>query len=121
MRFIDIKYSTRLVILIGSYAIKIPLSRRGYLQSKNEKKLWNEYSHTGMLGKIHFEFIGIVCMKRYPPIKRLLRSYVAGIKMVIPDLDIKNCDLNNKNNWGSDDGVFLLVDYGINEYISSLY
>lgn len=116
-----IKLSTRLIILIGSIAIKIPLSFRGYLQSKNESFIYSRYKSTGMLGKLHWEFMGIVCMKRYKPVRRILKSYVKGIKMLIPELDIKNCDLHNYRNWGTEDGYNVLIDYGINERISKMY
>lgn len=116
-----IKISTRLVILLSDKAIKIPLSKRGYLQGKNEKYLWDKYNSLGMLGKLHWEFMGVVCMKRYKPISRILKSYVKGIKMFIPELDIKNCDLYNSQNWAEDNGSNILIDYGINEKIAKMY
>jgi hypothetical protein len=67
-----IKISTRLVFLIGNRVYKFPLSRRGFLQCKNEKKMWDKYSHTGILGKLHWERFGVVCMKRYPKANRIL-------------------------------------------------
>jgi hypothetical protein len=121
MAFIEIKSSTRVVILIGRYAIKFPVSRRGYLQGKNEAKIWRIYKHVGLLGHLYWELFGIVCMKRYEPAKKLLRGHVKGVKMFIPPLDIYRCDLNNKANWGTENGSNVLIDYGINEYITRLY
>jgi hypothetical protein len=116
-----IKVNTRLVILVSDIAIKIPFNLRGFLQSKNEKYLWNKYKGLGMLGKLHWEFCGIVCMKRYKPVNKILGAYVKGIKRVIPELNIKNCDINNYRNWGSENGYNILIDYGINERISKMY
>ena len=46
---ISFKYSTRLVILLKNIVIKIPLSKRGYLQGLNEKKIWDKYKHLDLL------------------------------------------------------------------------
>lgn len=117
-----IKISTRVVTIFNKFVIKFPVSRRGYLQGKNEADLWRRYRHLGMLGKIYFEFCGIVVMKRYEPLNRpILKAYVKGIKMLIPELAVANCDLFNSANWGYDDGCLILIDYGINEQISKLY
>jgi len=40
---ISFKYSTRLVIILKNVVIKIPISRRGYLQGINEKMIWDKY------------------------------------------------------------------------------
>jgi hypothetical protein len=116
-----IKKNTRLVILIGNIAIKIPLSIKGYLQSKNERYIYSKYKNLGMLGKLYWEFMGIVCMKRYKPIPRILKSYVKGMKMLIPEFDFKNCDLNNPSNWGKEDDYLILIDYGITKDIAKIY
>jgi hypothetical protein len=112
-----IKYSTRLVFILPKIVFKFPIDRRGYLQGKNEKKLWNKYKATNLLGELIFEFLGIVIMKRYSRISNFTDYDVVKIKMSIKELDIDNCDLYNPENWA--DGK--LIDYGINEYISKLY
>jgi hypothetical protein len=41
---------------------------------------------------------------------------------MIPELDVINCDLHKVRNWGQDENLNpILIDYGINEYISTLY
>ena len=114
-------YSTRLVILIGKYAIKIPLSYRGYLQCKNELKIYDTYHHLNILGSLYKEFWGIVIMKRYQPVEVIPDELVYGIKYLIPEFDIQRCDLYNPANWGKDGNEYVLIDYGINEEISKMY
>jgi hypothetical protein len=124
-----IKYSTRLVFLIGNIVIKIPLSKRGYLQCKNEKRMWDKYKHLNVLGKLYWEWNGIICMKKYKPTNVLINENVAhdfidtvvGVKHLIPEFDIDKCDLYRAENWGIDGDDYVLIDYGINEEISKLY
>ncbi len=124
-----IKYSTRLVFLIGNIVIKIPLSKRGYLQCKNEKRMWDKYKHLNVLGKLYWEWNGIICMKKYKPTNVLINENVAhdfidtvvGLKHLIPEFDIDKCDLYRAENWGIDGDDYVLIDYGINEEISKLY
>jgi len=119
---LKIKVSTRLVFILRDIVIKIPLSRRGYLQGKNEKVLWNKYNHLNVLGELKWGCLGVVCMKRYPIINRIPTYVVMGIKSTIPELNIVNCDLHNVKNWGRDENLNpILIDYGITEYISTLY
>lgn len=125
----SIKYSTRLVILMFGIVIKIPLSRRGYLQCKNESKIWERYKHLNVLGRLYWEFGGIICMRRYAAVDVLIIEteekkfidVVVGIKYLIPEFDIDNCDLYRLENWGKSGDDYVLIDYGINEYISGLY
>ena len=119
---LKIKSSTRLVFILKDIVIKIPLSRRGYLQGKNEKTLWDKYNHLNMLGELRWERFGIVCMKRYSPLNRIPNGYVNWTKRNILELNVINCDLFNVKNWGQDENLNpILIDYGINEYISKLY
>ena len=55
-----IKISTRVVFLIGKYAIKIPVSKRGYLQGKNEAKIYTKYKRYPYLAPL----LGIVTGKQ---------------------------------------------------------
>jgi hypothetical protein len=116
-----IKTSTRLVILVGKYALKFPLSRRGFLQCKNERRIWQDYKHTNLIGTLHWESLGIVCMKRYESVKNIPISQIEIVKSTILEFDIPRCDLHNPHNWGIEDGKYYLIDYGINQYISTLY
>ena len=116
-----IKLSTRLVILLPNMVLKLPLSRRGYLQSKNEKAIWSKYKYLYHLGVLHWEFLGIVCMKRYKPVKAIPTLTVMLAKSIIQELDIDRCDLYNPENWGIENEQFYLIDYGISQYISTLY
>tara|TARA_R110000751_G_scaffold239698_1_gene340349 strand:- start:390 stop:686 length:297 start_codon:yes stop_codon:yes gene_type:complete len=97
------------------------MSRRGYLQSKNEKVLWNKYKTAHLLGALRWEFIGIVCMKRYNPIAEIPHANVLIVKSRIKELNIDRCDLYNPKNWGIENNEYYLIDYGISQYISSLY
>tara|TARA_Y100000385_G_scaffold281876_1_gene335417 strand:+ start:5828 stop:6193 length:366 start_codon:yes stop_codon:yes gene_type:complete len=116
-----IKISTRLVFLVFNIAIKIPLSYRGYLQGKNEKKIWLKYSKTKFLGTFYFEFLGVVVMKRYKPINITPHERVKKLKSTIPEFNFLNCDLYNCQNWGVERSKYYLIDYGINEKISKMY
>ena len=124
-----IRYSTRLVFLLGKIVIKIPLSKRGYLQCKNEKKMWDKYKHLNILGKLYWEWNGIICMKKYKPTNILINEKethkfidtVIGVKHMIPEFDIEKCDLYRTDNWGKFGNDYVLIDYGINEEISKLY
>ena len=119
---LKIKTSTRLVLILQNIVIKIPLSRRGYLQGKNERYLYKKYKGNGLLGELISEKFGIVIMKTYPQLSRIPDYVVYGIKIEIPELNIRNCDLHNVKNWGKDENSNpILIDYGINEYISTLY
>ena len=124
-----IRYSTRLVFLLGKIVIKIPLSKRGYLQCKNEKKMWDKYKHLNILGKLYWEWNGIICMKKYKPTNILINEKethkfidtVIGVKHMIPEFDIEKCDLYRTDNWGRLGNDYVLIDYGINEEVSKLY
>jgi len=127
------RYSTRLVLLLPFIVIKIPFSKRGYLQCKNEKKMWDRYKDFGILGKLYWEWNGIICMKRYKKIHTIEESSfwcskkndfidtVLGIKHIIPEFDIDKCDLYKIENWGISNGDYILIDYGINEEVSNMY
>lgn len=114
-----IKFSTRLVFLLPKIVVKIPIDKRGYLQGKNELALYSKYKNTKLLGELIAEFCGVVVMKRYNQLgSKLNEDMVMDIKNKIVELDIINCDLYNPDNWGEN---HILIDYGINEYISKLY
>jgi hypothetical protein len=116
-----IKISTRLVFIFPKIVLKFPLSFRGFLQSKNEKYLFDKYAPNDYLGKLYWEKFGVVCMKKYKKCKEIPSEKVFEIKQIIPELNIKNCDLHNCKNWGLNKDVYILLDYGINEEISKMY
>ena len=116
-----IKVSTRLAILFPRFVLKIPIGRRGYLQSKNEIFIWNKYKSVYSLGTLYWEFLGIVCMKRYKPVVKIPSTVVLIAKSTIKEFDINRCDLYNPKNWGIENKTYYLIDYGINKYISTLY
>tara|TARA_B110000495_G_C22754644_1_gene442013 strand:+ start:341 stop:703 length:363 start_codon:yes stop_codon:yes gene_type:complete len=116
-----IKISTRLIILFPKIVLKFPLGRRGYLQSKNEKIIWDKYKNNYPLGTLHWEFLGVVCMKRYKQVAEIPTKTVMLAKHIIKEFDIDRCDLYNSENWGIKNKQYYLIDYGISQYISTLY
>jgi hypothetical protein len=118
---ISVKYSTRLVIVLKNIVIKIPISRRGYLQALNEKKIWDKYYNLELLAELKWIFIGIICQKRYRTTNSIPMGAVEYTKELMHEFDFDNCDLYNPANWGVKDNQYILLDYGINEYIASLY
>jgi hypothetical protein len=118
---ISLKYSTRIVIILKNVVIKIPISKRGYLQGLNEKYIWDKYKQIGCLAELKWMYFGIVCQKRYNPVKIIPNTKVWLIKELIPEFDFDNCDLYKPENWGIENNNYILLDYGINENISKLY
>jgi hypothetical protein len=118
---ISFKYSTRLVILLSNIVIKIPLSRRGYLQGLNEKKIWDKYRNITSLAELKWMFMGVVCQKRYNVAKTIPNIVVRRNKISMPEFDFPDCDLHNPRNWGVEDNYYILLDYGINKQITNLY
>ena len=118
---ISFKYSTRLVIVFDNVVVKIPLSIRGYLQGINEKKIWDKYNRHGLLAELKWMRFGVVCQKRYDISKSIPKIVVKRLKAKIAEFNFDNCDLYNYENWGTDGKKYILLDYGISEYIASLY
>ena len=116
-----LKYSTRIVIVFDNVVVKIPISRRGYLQGLNEKKIWDKYHKIGLLAELKWMFMGVVCQKRYDSVGSIPDQLVNNTKKWIPEFNFDNCDLRSPANWGANDNQYILLDYGINEYIASLY
>lgn len=116
------KYSTRLVIIFKHIVIKIPVSRKGYLQGLNEKKIWDKYNNLTSLAELKWMFMGAVCQKRYDAeLLTIPNIVVRRIKSIVPEFDFDNCDLYNPENWGMEGKEYILLDYGINKYIADLY
>jgi hypothetical protein len=118
---ISLKYSTRIVIVFDNVVVKIPISRRGYLQGLNENKIWDKYHKLGMLAELKWVFMGVICQKRYDLVESIPDQLVNNTKRLMPEFDFDNCDLRSPANWGAKGNQYFLIDYGINEYIASLY
>lgn len=118
---VSFKYSTRLVIVLNNIVIKIPLSRRGYLQGLNEKKIWDKYKDLDLLAELKWMYLGVVCQKRYNIVKSIPDRIVIYTKKAMREFDIPYCDLYNSENWGIEDKKYILLDYGINKEITTLY
>lgn len=117
-----IKFSTRLVFVFKNIVIKIPINRKGYLQGINEKIIWDKYKNVSSLAELKWVYFGVVCQKRYDESTLIIPTRVIKhIKSQIPEFDFNNCDLHNIKNWGLNQNGYVLLDYGINEYIASLY
>lgn len=116
-----IKYSTRIVFILRNVVIKIPVSRRGYLQGLNEKKIWDKYNNVTNLAELKWMWMGIVCQKRYNTVLSIPDSVVIRNKELIPEFNFNNCDLYNFENWGIDGKIYILLDYGVTEYVAGLY
>ena len=117
----QIRYSTRLVFLIGNRAYKFPLSRRGYLQGKQESRIWKKYKDTEFFAPLVWECFGIVCQERVSSLDKFSHTRLELIRNTISELNIENCDLHNIANWGLHKDKQVLLDYGINERISAMY
>ena len=118
---ISFKCSTRLVVVFNNVVVKIPISRRGYLQGLNEKKIWDKYKNITSLAELKWVCMGVVCQKRYNIAKTIPSIVVRRNKLAMPEFDFTNCDLYNPANWGIDGKQYILLDYGVNSYIASLY
>ena len=117
----SIKISTRLVLLIGGYAIKIPLSYRGWVQGRNEAKVWEEHRDLCLLAPLLWSLGGIICMRRVSPVDAVPTHLITLVKALIPAMDIEACDLHRFANWGLYEGRIVLLDYGIDEAVSHMY
>jgi hypothetical protein len=109
------------VVIFNKYVVKIPIDYRGYLQGKNEKQIWKKYNKTNLLAPLKWELYGVVCQTRCKGISDFDYEKVIEIKQLIPQFDIDNCDLYNKDNWGIYQNNQVLLDYGIDEGISKMY
>jgi hypothetical protein len=122
-----IEYSTRLVFIFRTFVIKIPLSRRGYLQGINEKLIWDKYKDIASLAELKWMHLGIVCQVKCKPLytkhplKFMSLNKVSEAKSLMKEFNFDNCDLYNPDNWGVYNNKVVLLDYGITESISKLY
>jgi hypothetical protein len=115
------RLSTRFVILFGEWALKIPLSKRGYLQGVNERKTWHAYKQTDLLVPLLWSFCGVVCQSRAFPVSSIEHEHILKVVDSIPHLNVTKTDLFNSANWGRLNGRVVLLDYGLNERVSNMY
>jgi hypothetical protein len=116
-----LEYSTRLVFIFKTFVIKIPLSRRGYLQGINEKFIWDKYKDIAPLAKLKWMHLGVVCQTKCFPIKFISSDKILQVKLLIEEFNFIHCDLYNPNNWGMYNDKIVLLDYGITKSISKMY
>ena len=76
---IKIIWSTRIVILTENFALKIPIDKRGWLQGKNEKVVWDVYKHSNFLAPLRWEWFGIVCQERCEPLQVIDETIVKKV------------------------------------------
>jgi len=117
----SLRLSTRLVVLTPRRALKIPLGLRGWLQGRNERKLWDAYQETGLLAPMLWSIGGLVCMTRVTPAREIPTGTVERFKTIFPVFDFDNCDLHRVANWGRYEGRIVLLDYGVDERVARLY
>ena len=116
-----IRYSTRLVILAGRFALKIPLSLRGWKQGRNEARVWRAHKGHCLLVPIIWSLGGIVCMRRVEEAPFLPTELISLMKGTVAALDCADCDLHRVENWGQYKGHFILLDYGISADVAAMY
>jgi hypothetical protein len=121
VNIMKIKYSTRVVIIFSSFVVKIPICRKGFLQGYNERKIWEKYKDSVNIAELKWMILGIVCQKRYAPITEISAIEVETIKEMIPEFNFDNCDFHNAENWGREGDRYILLDYGNDPYVASLY
>jgi len=96
------------------------------MQGCNERYLWKRYPRNTWLVPILWEWNGIVCQRRVKPLdktvtrRKLEYTRLQVIKQV-PELEVYNCDLHNRENWGTYNNKIVLLDYGISPDVANMY
>lgn len=110
------------MLITKTRVYKIPIDRRGLMQCRNEYTVWNTIilARPFLAPLVWYKF-GIICQERVQPIERLDRSLIYLLKDRIPQLNIENCDLHNKDNWGLYNNNQVLLDYGVDQKVSEMY
>jgi hypothetical protein len=116
--------SSRLVILIGKWAIKIPFNKCGIEQSYQEIKTWDKYK-TFPFNKILFKFKFITVHRRAEKINKYefkyLRQYIKVLESKYPELQFEYGDIYRFENWGRVNHRLVIIDYGLTEEIEGKY
>ncbi len=120
--------SSRIVLLIGSRAIKIPFSRCGVEQSRQELETWGTHKHKSsksFLCPIKWNVGPIVVQERTKPMTQeefsSISFFVDLTEMMIPEMRFRRGDLWRHENWGKLKGLPVLIDYGLNHNIERKY
>lgn len=116
-----IRISTRLVVLTPRRAYKIPIDRRGWLQGRNERRIWDQYQQTNNLAPLLWSWGGLVCMERVQPLHELTDWDRMKVRREVPPLACRNGDLHRVANWGKYQGRTVLLDYGISSRVAAMY
>ena len=67
-----------------------------------------------------------MCQRRVKPLdktvtrRKLEYTRLQVIKQV-PELEVYNCDLHNRENWGTYNNKIVLLDYGISPDVANMY
>ena len=114
--------SSRIVFLIGRYAIKFAYSINGMMQNKNEGFIWSKYHHENLC-PIIFGNRFFVVMKRASPSTQLPPiSKINRLLSDIPELIINgHHDIGQPSNWGLIGKKDVFFDYGLNQIIKDCY
>jgi len=116
-----IRISTRLVLLTPRRAYKIPLDRRGWLQGRNERRIWDQYQGTNYLAPLLWSCGGFICMERVDPADQVSGWDRMKVRRAVPPLACRNGDLHRVENWGKHQGRTVLLDYGISSRVAAMY
>jgi len=96
------------------------------MQGLNECYLWKRYKNHRTLVPILWEWNGVVCQQRVQTLnshitpRRLAHTRMQLLKE-IPELDMPNCDLRKRDNWGLHNSRIVLLDYGISPAVADMY
>jgi hypothetical protein len=114
--------SSRAVIIINKWAIKIPINKCGIEQSNNEKLLWDKYKKWP-LNPIIKSFGPIIIFPKTTPLERDvdIKPIIKETESLINELIFERGDLHRKENWGLLNDQIILIDYGLNNNIEEKY
>lgn len=116
--------SSRIAILIGRWAIKVPFSYCGVLQSRNEKRLYERHKRWPFM-PIERSFGPILVMRRAEPLDKANRARFRDLARLaeerFEELRFDRGDIWRQDNWGQVAGLPLLLDYGLDEEIEKRY
>ena len=83
--------------------------------------MWKKYKKPYFLVPLKWELFGIVCQERAEPVRKVSGYQIKLMKLIMPELNFKNCDLRNVENWGFYRNNYVLVDYGVTKEIAEMY
>ena len=116
--------SSRIVFLIGKWAVKIPINKCGIEQSQQEIKTWNKYKSkpfNKIISKIGFITIHQKAKAVDLTNFKLFRDRIVEYEKNYPELKFKRGDIYRHENWGIVNNEFVIIDYGLNIDIENKY